>query len=140
MSDPQIAKIVELLSSDKVEEAETLCRQAVQTSPNDINMNALLGGILLKTGRLKEAEFILQNTIKLAPKFAKPHLDLGILYMHQKRFKMAEWMFRRATEVKPGAKTAWLGLAHALKALGRIEEADDASKRARAPVTTGEET
>jgi len=132
MSDPKFAKIVELLSSDKVEEAETLCRQAVQISPNDVNMNALLGGILLKTGRLKEAEFILQNTIKIAPKYAKPHLDLGILYMHQKRFKMAEWMFRRATEVKPEAKTAWLGLAHSLKALGRKDEADEAGKQALA--------
>jgi len=130
MSDQQFKKAAELLSTGKMAEAEALCRQAIRTTPNDINMHALLGSILLKIGRLEEAEFILKNTIKMAPKFAKPHLDLGILYMHQKRFKMAEWMFRRATEARPDVSTAWLGLAHALKALGRTEEADSAGKRA----------
>ena len=86
MNNPQIEKLQKLLATNNLVGAEDLCRKAIHRNSNDVNMIALLGTILMKSGRLDEAERRLQRAIKLAPKFAKPYDDLAVLNLRRNEF------------------------------------------------------
>jgi tetratricopeptide (TPR) repeat protein len=114
MINPEIKKIQKLLATNDLRGAENLCRNAVQRNSYDVNMIALLGALLLKSGQLNEASRNLRRAIELAPTFAKPHEDLAVVHLRRDEFKQAESRFRRAVELQPNMGTAWMGLVHAL--------------------------
>ena len=123
MNNPQIEKLQKLLATNNLVGAEDLCRKAIHRNSNDVNMIALLGTILMKSGRLDEAERRLQRAIKLAPKFAKPYDDLAVLNLRRNEFKKADSLFRKAIELLPDLESSWLGLVHALRGQGDLTEA-----------------
>ncbi len=61
----------------QVDAAVEFCRVAIEKSPGDVNMVALLGVTLMKSGALVEAEAMLRRAIQLAPRFAKPYRHLA---------------------------------------------------------------
>ena len=81
LSKATFSQVLELVDQGKLMEAEGICRDAVNQSPDDINMLALLGATLIKTHKYGEAEKFLRMSINLAPTFAKPHEDLAIFYL-----------------------------------------------------------
>ena len=117
-------RVIEQISSGRVEQAEALCREAIQSNADDVNMVALLGAILLKTRCLEEAETQLRLAIKLAPGFAKPHEDLGRLLFGQKRANEAIKQLKKATELDPQLHDALFYLGQALASVGKGEDAD----------------
>ena len=48
--------------------AEALCREGLARRPDDINLTALHGAVLVKMARLQEAETVLRRAIALAPR------------------------------------------------------------------------
>lgn len=129
MSDPQLRKFQKLLAANNLRGAENLCRKAIQRNSNDVNMIALLGAVLLKSGRLDEAERQLRLAIRLAPSFAKPHEDLAILQLRRDDFEQAESGFRQAIKLQSGLASAWTGLLHSLWMQDRLAEAKDTCSR-----------
>src|SRR5665213_2251779 len=75
------AKAVELagkLYTDRrFQDAETVCRQLLQQSPNQADAHNILGVALNAQGKRKEAVSLLKKAIKLAPKTASFHANLG---------------------------------------------------------------
>ena len=132
MPNPQFQQAIKHLNSGQLERAEALCRKSLSTGAGDVNMQALLGTILLRSGRADEAETLLTSVIKHQPEFAKPQQELATLYMRQQQYAAAEPLFRRLTTLQPASSSAWLGLAHALKKLGRDAEAEVAGRRSMA--------
>lgn len=122
-------KIVHLLNDQRIAEAEAGCRQALIDAPEDINITALLGAILLKSNRLEEAESLLTKATQLAPEFAKPHEDLGMLYLSRQQAEKAVPCFQKAVELNENESSAWFGLAHALAKTGRKQEAQTAHNK-----------
>ena len=120
---------IELINAGEPGKAEEICRDAVQRYPADINMNALLGAILLKSRQMDEAEEYLRRTIKLAPSFAKPHEDLGYLLLERRRVEEAATVLSTATRLDPTLERAHLHLGTALAKLGKGKEADAAFER-----------
>ncbi len=114
MINPEIKKIQKLLTANNLRGAEKLCRNAVRRNSYDVNMIALLGAVLLKSGQLNEASHNLRRAIELAPTFAKPHEDLAVVHLRRDEFKQAESQFRRAIELQPDMGSAWMGLVHSL--------------------------
>ena len=125
---PQAAfnKVIDLINSGRVAAAAALCRDAVERDPQDVNMTALLGAILLKLREFEAAEAHLRRAIELAPTFAKPHEDLGRLLVEQGRPAEAVEVLRAATRLDPKAEMALFTLGRALSMTGDGEQADAA--------------
>ena len=118
-----LGEIIEKAAAGDVDAAEQMCRDALATNGEDVNLLGLLGAILMKKGCWDEAERTLKRTIDLAPAFARPHEDLGALYLARNAPERAVTHFRQALELDPAATSAKRGLAAALDRSGRREEA-----------------
>ena len=115
-----------LINTGQSDKAEAICRSAVDRNPDDINMVALLGAILLKSNNLTDAEKYLREAIRLAPTFAKPHEDLGHLLLIQGQPEAAVQILTTATRLDPKLDHAHFNLGKALAMLGKGTEADRA--------------
>ncbi|MBT8099455.1 MAG: sulfotransferase [Gammaproteobacteria bacterium] len=120
---------VDLVNQGRADESEALCRATIESHPDDANMIALLGAILVKKRALREAETWLTKAIELAPSFAKPHEDLGFALLQQARPKEAVPVLETATRLDPSLELAWLNLGKSLAMLGQGEQADEAFEK-----------
>jgi tetratricopeptide (TPR) repeat protein len=118
-----------LINAGDLGAAEARCRRAIERYPQDVNMRALLGAILVKMERPDEAERTLRETIDAAPTFAKPHEDLGFLLVQANRPADALPFLERATRLDPTLDRAWFTLGKALALVGRGVDADAAFEK-----------
>jgi tetratricopeptide (TPR) repeat protein len=121
-----LSEAIALINSGHLDKSEAICRSAVGRNPDDINMVALLGAILLKSNQIPEAEKYLRQAIQLAPSFAKPHEDLGHLLVEKGEPEEAAGILRKATRLDPSLDHAFFNLGKALAMLGEGKEADEA--------------
>ncbi len=124
-----VESVLALARADRLDDAESLCREHLAALPNDVNLMATLGALLIKKSRYDEAHKCLERAIELEPRFAKPHEDLGALYLASGRPADAIASFETAIKLDPQQASAYHGLATALERSGRGEEADAARKR-----------
>jgi len=124
-----LSEAIALLNSGRPDKAEAICRAAIGRNPDDINMVALLGAILLKGHQVPEAEKYLRQAIQLAPSFAKPHEDLGHLLLEKGQPEEAAETLRKATRLDPNLDHAFFNLGKALAMLGDGKEADTAFEK-----------
>jgi len=124
-----LSEAIALLNSGQPDKAEAICRSAIGRNPDDINMVALLGAILLKGQQIPEAEKYLRKAIQLAPSFAKPHEDLGHLLVERGQPDEAAKILRKATRLDPNLDHAFFNLGKALAMLGEGKEADKAFEK-----------
>ena len=118
-----------LIQAGRLADAETRCRASLLKFPRDVNMQALLGALLVKMERHDEAEATLRATIEAAPTFAKPMEDLGYLLLRENRAGDALPVLERATRLDPSLERAWFSLGKALALLGRGKDADAAFEK-----------
>ena len=118
-----------LINAGDLGAAEARCREALGRYPGDINMQALLGALLVKMDRRDEAEATLRAVVAAAPSFAKPAEDLGFLLLQVGRPADALPFLERATRLDPALERAWFTLGKALALLGRGTEADVAFEK-----------
>ncbi len=124
-----LSEAIALINSGHLDKAEAICRSAVERNPEDINMVALLGAILLKSKQITEAEKYLRQAVQLAPSFAKPHEDLGHLLVEKGQPDEAAEILRKATRLDPNLDHAFFNLGKALAMLGEGKEADKAFEK-----------
>jgi Flp pilus assembly protein TadD len=124
-----INDIFRLIGSGQLEQAEHTCNSMRISHPQDVNILALHGAVLLKLGRTDEARVALQKAITLEPEFAKPHEDLGRLFLVRNEPEQAARHFSQAIRLDDSQASAYSGLASALAQLGRLEEAETAHQR-----------
>jgi len=124
-----LSEAVALINSGRPDKAAAMCRAALERNPDDINMVALLGAILLKGRQIQEAEKYLRQAISLAPSFAKPHEDLGHLLVEKGKPEEAVDILRKATRLDPKLDHAFFNLGKALAMLGKGKEADEAFEK-----------
>ena len=118
-----------LIQAGRLADAEACCRAALTEHPGDVNMQALLGALLVKLDRRVEAEALLREVIEAAPSFAKPAEDLGYMLVQTGRAADALPFLERATRLDPSLERAWFSLGKALAQLGRGKEADAAFEK-----------
>jgi tetratricopeptide (TPR) repeat protein len=118
-----------LINAGELGAAEACCRRALDRHPGDVNMQALLGALLVKMDRKLEAEVTLRKVIDAAPSFAKPAEDLGYLLVNWGRASDALPFLERATRLDPTLERAWFSLGKAFALLGRGKEADAAFEK-----------
>ncbi len=118
-----------LINAGELVAAEARCRAALAQFPRDVNIQALLGALLVKADRREEAESLLREVIAAAPSFAKPAEDLGYLLLQSGRPADALPFLERATRLDPALDRAWFSLGKALALLGRGKDADAAFEK-----------
>jgi tetratricopeptide (TPR) repeat protein len=118
-----------LIQAGRFADAEARCRAALERHPADVNMQALLGALLIKVERIEEAESLLRQVLAAAPSFAKPAEDLGYLLLQAGRHAEAIAFLERATRLDPSLERAWFSLGKALAASGRGKDADAAFEK-----------
>ncbi len=123
------SEAIDLISSGKANLAEELCRDTLEKHPDDANIMALLGAILVKKRQLKDAEALLRRAIELAPSFAKPYEDLGHALLQMRRPEEAIEALQNAIRLDPSLELAFLDLGKALAITGKTKEADAAFER-----------
>ena len=123
------SEAIDLINKGSADEAERICRETVEKHPDDANMIALLGAILVKKRQLSEAEGWLRKAIELAPSFAKPYEDLGYALLRQARAKEAVEVLQTATRLDPSLELAFLNLGKSLAMIGQGKEADEAFEK-----------
>jgi tetratricopeptide (TPR) repeat protein len=124
-----LSEAIAQINSGQIDKAEAICRSAIGRNPDDINMVALLGAVLLKSNQNPEAEKYLRQAIQLAPSFAKPHEDLGHLLVEKGEPAEAAGILRKATRLDPNLDRAYFNLGKALAMLGEGKEADIAFEK-----------
>ena len=117
---------IDLINAGDLAGAETRIRARLTDYPRDVNLQALLGALLVKLNRAAEAETLLRHVTERAPTFARPHEDLGFLLVQQGRAGEALPFLERATHIDPKVENVWFTLGKALAVLGRGAEADQA--------------
>ena len=120
---------ISLIEAGRLADAESRCLAALEKHPEDVNMRALLGALLVKQDRPVEAEVTLRKVMESAPEFAKPAEDLGYLLVSTGRAADALPFLERATRLDPTLERAWFNLGKALAMLGRGLEADNAFEK-----------
>lgn len=123
------SEAIDLVNAGKANEAETVCREALKDDPENVNLLALFGAILVKRRQYVEAEGQLRAAIDLAPTFAKPHEDLGHLLLQLGRAENAVEILQQAVRLDPKMEAAWLNLGKSLAMLGNGKEADVAFEK-----------
>ncbi len=126
---PFFDEAMRLIEAGELGTAESRCRAALARFPGDLNMQALLGALLVKMDRRAEAERLLRDVIEAAPEFAKPAEDLGYLLVVCGRPAEALPFLQSATRLDPTLERAWFHLGKAFAMLGRGAEADAAFER-----------
>ena len=110
-------EIIELLQSGSADEAEELCRQAVDEN-GDVNFIALLGTILARRDDLEAAESHLRRAVQIAPAYPKANEELGAVLLNRGKPEEAIPFLRKATELTPTSAECFFKLGGALKLAG----------------------
>jgi tetratricopeptide (TPR) repeat protein len=161
---PELVKVVQLLSEQKIAHAERACRAYLKKYPTDVNAIRLLAEIGIKLKVFDDAEKLLERCLELAPDFhlarlnyasalsgrqkpvaaleqieilaqsepEKPtHLMMKASILTQMgNYPDALALFERLLDKYPPQATTLLSYGHALKTVGRQEEAIQAYRRA----------
>jgi tetratricopeptide (TPR) repeat protein len=89
-----------LMAAQRLDEARTQARAAVNADPNLAEGHVLLGRLLAGDQRLAEAVTEYQQAVKLQPGFSLAHLDLGLLLARQGDLQSATEHLRKAAAGK----------------------------------------
>ncbi len=122
---------------NKIEEALTLTRKAIEIDPEFLDAYIKLGYILelLKQSQIKQpyTEEIIdcyKKTIELDPENASPHFFLGNIYKGQGNIEKAEKHFQQATNINPDFSHAHLNIAILFVNQRRYDLAVDSFRKA----------
>jgi len=116
----------------RLEEAEVEFRQLLRVSPDVIPTRLNLASVLLRQGDWEEARDEYLRALEFDNTQGKAQVNLGnIALQFEHDPALALRYFDKALEVNPGSGVGlWGGRGVALKALGRVEEAEAAYRRA----------
>jgi protein O-GlcNAc transferase len=111
------------LEAGRLLEAEAVCNQVLEMSPNHPDALHLLGMIAYQIGMHDVAAVLLGNVIDIAPNFADGHNNLGVVLMAQGKLAEAAASYQKAISLQPKHANAHYNLGNALKEQGKLAEA-----------------
>jgi arylsulfatase A-like enzyme/Flp pilus assembly protein TadD len=120
-----------LAKLQELDEAERQFKEILKRVPSDYRSRNNLAGLYRITGRSEQAVQELRKITEMRPDYLAAWQNLGRLQAEAGHWKEAETAFLRAAQIDPRNAAARLGLAHALRAQGRLEEAARQEEQAR---------
>lgn len=107
----------------QLREADAVCQQILQLSPNHPDALHMQGMIAYQIGMLDVAATLLGSVVGIAPNFADGHNNLGVVLLAQGKRVKAIARFRKAVSLQSNHANAHYNLGNALKEHGRLDEA-----------------
>ncbi len=101
-------------------EAETVCQQILQKSPNHPDALYLLGMIAYQIGMHDVAAVFFGQVIEIKPHDADVHNNLGVVLMAQGQLSEATDSFQKAISLQPKHPNAHYNLGNAFKDQGKL--------------------
>jgi len=105
-----VALAGKLFTDGRFLDAETVCRQLIEQSPNQADAHNILGVALNAQGKRKEAVASLKKAIKLAPRTASFHANLGEIERQRGGLTDARIALQKAVELDPSNAQAFNSL------------------------------
>jgi tetratricopeptide (TPR) repeat protein len=118
------------LRDGQLQQAEALCRQALESEPANADVLHLLGQTALRTGRSQEAVGALRRALDVNGRDPRYHFDLGNALSALRDFEGAEKAYAEALSLQPNHAEAQFGLGICLEARSRLAQAESAYRRA----------
>jgi Flp pilus assembly protein TadD len=112
-----------LLRLDRLQEAETHMRAALQLQPDEAEAHSGLGAVLARQGRHSEAIDAYRDAIRLRPTLAVAHANLGVALAAEGRSTEATTSLLQAITLEPEQPRWRYRVAILLEAQGRRGEA-----------------
>ncbi|MDP2977582.1 MAG: tetratricopeptide repeat protein [Thiobacillus sp.] len=123
----EISKALQLASAHhqagRLVEAEAVCKQILQVSPNHPDALYLMGMIAYQIGMHDVAAVFFSGVIEVAPHLADAHNNLGVVLMAQGQLAEAAASYQKAISLQPGHPNAHYNLGNAFKDQGRLDDA-----------------
>jgi tetratricopeptide (TPR) repeat protein len=107
-----------------LEQAQTLCREALRTEPGHAETLYLLGKVRHRQQHLEEALSCFDRVLQSWPQLAECHHARGLVLMDRGDLDSAEAAFRQALLLKPAFLPARIHLGQVLQDLGKAEDAE----------------
>lgn len=107
----------------RLPEAEQICRQILQSTPDHPIALYLLGVIALQVGKGAVAIDLITKAVALKPDFPEAYSNLGAAHGSLGNLDEAVACHRKAISYKPDYAEAHYNLGNTLKRLGRMEDA-----------------
>lgn len=104
-------------------EAESLCRQVLQSEPQHVFALHLLGVVAFQAGRSDLACDCIGEVVRLKPDYAEAYSNLGAALRAQRRLEEAVDCLTQATQLKADYAEAYNNLGLALSDQGKLPEA-----------------
>ena len=103
-----------LFTDRRYQDAEKVCRQIIDQTPNQADAHNILGATLNALGMRKEAVAVLKRALKLAPLAASYHANLGEVERQRGNLAEAKLCFLKSIELDPNNAQAYnnLGIVH----------------------------
>ncbi|KAB2965010.1 MAG: DUF3857 domain-containing protein, partial [Thermoanaerobaculia bacterium] len=130
-ADELASRCDDAVDEDRFEEAEPLCRKAVELEPQHRSAWQDLGRALTGLGRLEEAESVLRRHLEIDPESPAAYALLGLVARDRGDLAEAERLLRRQIEVAPLEAFAYRHLGFVLEKQDRFDEATTMYERAR---------
>ena len=106
------SQALKLHEAGRLDEAEQVYRQILETAPQNPDVINLLGLIAQSKGLHEEAAALFTQALKISPDFAPYYFNLGLSFLNLKQLHQAEDMFLQALQYKPDFKEALFELGH----------------------------
>ncbi len=126
----QLRRASELVSAQRLPEAEAELLGAHRTSPHDLRVLKLLALVRFKLGRLAEAGQVYREAALVAPEDPAVHLNLGLIALKLEHFVEAAQELEAAVRSQPDDRRAWSYLGYAYARNASPAQAASAFRRA----------
>lgn len=118
------------LQTGRLQDAEAVCRQLLQTNPNDANAWRLYGFVAEKVGQIQFALDAFGKAVSLAPNAPEMHFSLANALRVAGKLDLAIEAYRAALRINPNYADALINIGIALSNSGQRSEAETHWKRA----------
>ena len=126
----QLRRASEMVSAQRLAEAEAELVWAHRSSPHDLRVLKLLALVRFKLGRLLEASQVYRDAAVIAPEDPTVRLNLGLIALKLESFAEAARELEAAVRAQPEDRRAWSYLGYAYARSGASVQAASAFRRA----------
>lgn len=106
-------------------EAARICRERLDSKPEDAEALEALAAALLGSGLTREGLTCLERAAEIAPHTASIQANLGAIYAATANAHKAIESYRRALALRPDSRNTWHRLVTLLNVTARYDEAED---------------